>query len=792
MFVCENESCRRGMSEAELDVHTKCHVPNMEGFRCFICQFMCLHWRNMRHHYRKVHDQMLTKVACDYELCTKEFPRIAALRSHVTMIHIKPPLTKMLSAPDADLSEFSTYLEKKKIQNKSLGGSSEAVQGENQDVENDDDDDDDEEEEEEEEETPRKRGPGRPPKRKRPVGRPPKHEDPPKKRATYAKRLRGEDREKFQSRLVAFVCDVCHAKYNQEDVMLSHKYAHFREGSEQIHCTECSNFVAEAEDVIRMHMSAEHRHMLQLHRCDKCNFSSNRYHDLKKHRIVHTGAKDYMCDKCGKCTTTPYNLKVHYRRMHATDQEKNIKCISCEYRCADKAVLKDHIRQKHGLLINGDEYQNPRAMLLFPCTMCPYIGRKQSSLDYHMRIHKENRQFKCHLCPYASKTKNNLVLHIRTHEGMQPVKCPHCDFRGATNKIISEHVMCKHAKARPYQCNICHWTTAYSGNMWKHVDTHQKELGDKMPEFPVSVISTDGHAVPTPLRAPSGKKRANKAGGVKLKVLKGKNRRQRTEEQQQGGLTLLEDQGNVQSIQVTHVQPDDISGDGVVMHVPVATVMHPGQVMVAEGLSEEEAIGSTALSKLAAAVASAQEVHIISTPHPGMDNGANSQAQVIIAGSIPTSIQVATSTGIQEIVEYTVPSVAVSHQVVDSAGNMTHIISDHLYHANQHNQEQQQHHHHQQQQHHQQQLQQQQHHQQHANGGSIQQAAIHAGIPTVVETVPTAVVEQIVQDTPHPEDQSVQQLVATMIPHEAELVMSMMQSQHVQHVQHLQQPNVSQ
>lgn len=79
---------------------------------------------------------------------------------------------------------------------------------------------------------------------------------------------------------------------------------------------------------------------------------------------------------------------------------------------------------------------------------------------------------------------------------------------GATNKIVSEHIMSKHAKVRPYRCNVCGWTAAYNGNMWKHVENHQKILGDQMPEFPVSVLSNiDDLNMPTPLRAPSGKKR---------------------------------------------------------------------------------------------------------------------------------------------------------------------------------------------------------------------------------------------------------------------------------------------
>ena len=158
-----------------------------------------------------------------------------------------------------------------------------------------------------------------------------------------------------------------------------------------------------------------------------------------------------------------------------------------------------------------------------------------------------------------------------------------------------------------------------------------------------------------------------------------------------------------------------------------------------------------------------------------------------IADSIPTSIHL-TNNGMhqQEIaVEYSVPAVA---QQIITTEDLTQVITaDHGYHApmhdlsRQHQPGQHQHHHHHQQQQQQQQLA--------VGGSSIQQAAMHAGIPTSGETVPAAIVEQIVHDTPHHEDQSVQSLVASMIPHEAELVMSMMQIQQVHHVQH---PNVSQ
>lgn len=89
-----------------------------------------------------------------------------------------------------------------------------------------------------------------------------------------------------------------------------------------------------------------------------------------------------------------------------------------------------------------------------------------------------------------------------------------------------------------------------------------------MPEFPVNVVSTENHSVPTPLRAPSGKKRGtNKASNFKLKLAKpGKTRRQQAQKTQQmeqtATISILDD--NVQTIQV---QAGGNLPEGVLMQV---------------------------------------------------------------------------------------------------------------------------------------------------------------------------------------------------------------------------------
>ncbi|PIK43688.1 putative zinc finger protein [Apostichopus japonicus] len=423
-----------------------------------------------------------------------------------------------------------------------------------------------------------------------------------------------------QRALVAYACDLCGAKYNDLDDLEKHRGSHEEiddeDGSTVMKCTECDGKFITPE-LLEEHVKQKHKRLLKLHRCHLCQFSSERRFDLKKHLVIHTGIKNYMCDQCGKCMSTPYNLKIHYLRLHATEEEKNITCSEddCDFKCADKAVLKDHLRQKHNLMIDNRDSEKVEKIKLFSCKHCDYTGKKESSLRYHMRIHLENRQHKCKLCPYASKTKNNLILHMRTHDGMQPVKCSQCDFRGATNKIISEHILSKHAGIRPYRCLVCKWSTSYSGNMWKHIHDHRSELGDAMPAEPVEVVTGEGVAIPVPLRPPSGRKRTKLYPPRQYSRSPAADNLKAISKEFQAAHTARVDALS----QLLQVNASGANPEETVTIVEVPIPMGEGESSVIMGGSESAT--TSALNSLAAAVATAREVALLSQ-----------QAQAVISG----------------------------------------------------------------------------------------------------------------------------------------------------------------
>ena len=305
MVRCPNDRCANMMSKEEMEVHEKCHVPQLDGFRCCACGYISLHWAKMRVHYRTEHDTKLNAAMCNFEGCSKVFPCIGTklLQTHAIKAHIKPKLLEKLKSPDFDITEYEQYMIEPENDADRLSMAKKRGRPRRQEIE-----------EYEDEEAEGDEGTGLP------------------------------KRKKFQ-RYKVYVCTVCLARFKDELEMSEHKEEHYKkysgESTDVIYCTECSEFTATDEEAMREHLSNKHKRMLHLHRCHECkNFSTNHYHDLKKHLVTHTGAKNYMCELCGRRTTTPFNLRIHYRRIHATEEEKKYDCVNCDYKCADKGILK--------------------------------------------------------------------------------------------------------------------------------------------------------------------------------------------------------------------------------------------------------------------------------------------------------------------------------------------------------------------------------------------------------------------------------------------------------------------
>lgn len=280
----------------------------------------------------------------------------------------------------------------------------------------------------------------------------------------------------------------------QSNIQKNSKIKHKSNGINEIKCESCDlSFVTRKElsahrntphtchicNEVLKHTTSLYRHHRRVHlnvkpqnipaNCNICEKTFSLYPNMIRHReSVHEGKRNFTCDICKKTFSRYINLKNH---MYSHMKEKQFECDICFKKLINDIQLKLHKKGQH-MRPDDENFKvyNYRKM----CDLCGKVLKSSSNFTYHMKRHRNEKQFKCNDCNKAFFCKNDLNRHNVTHSNIKAFPCTLCDAKFAHNSGLYAHRLV-HMTERPHKCKLCDASFRQKPHLQAHMRKHTGE-----------------------------------------------------------------------------------------------------------------------------------------------------------------------------------------------------------------------------------------------------------------------------------------------------------------------------
>ncbi|RVE59856.1 hypothetical protein OJAV_G00193090 [Oryzias javanicus] len=163
-------------------------------------------------------------------------------------------------------------------------------------------------------------------------------------------------------------------------------------------CSVCKDSCTYSPNDLLKHFRAAHKGTLPTYPCDLCDFVTNEFPALQRHRMEHRNTL-VTCELCND--DTQYSLLLitrHYMMSHSTNGQ--FKCDWCEFRTSDAGTFVQHIHRH-----NESHWK---------CSKCRHISLNEEDHQSHMKAHSDKFPFTCQVCGYGATSSEYLRKHRAT------------------------------------------------------------------------------------------------------------------------------------------------------------------------------------------------------------------------------------------------------------------------------------------------------------------------------------------------------------------------------------------
>ncbi|XP_060055921.1 histone-lysine N-methyltransferase PRDM16 isoform X3 [Erinaceus europaeus] len=188
-------------------------------------------------------------------------------------------------------------------------------------------------------------------------------------------------------------------------------------------------------------------------RCESCDELFQSKLDLRRHR-------KYACSAVGTALYEGLSQELPTEGLGSTGSDGQAhECKDCERMFPTKYSLEQH------MIVHTEERE-------YKCDQCPKAFNWKSNLIRHQMSHDSGKRFECENCVKVFTDPSNLQRHIRSqHVGARAHACPDCGKTFATSSGLKQHKHI-HSTVKPFICEVCHKSYTQFSNLCRHKRMH--------------------------------------------------------------------------------------------------------------------------------------------------------------------------------------------------------------------------------------------------------------------------------------------------------------------------------